>query len=91
MFDEDHLWPVGHSGVRANFSSSDLSGLHLDGFDLRYAIFHRSILTGAQRQLALTCDINRAVLDGADLSHSRLDGADLIYSNVRATCLTRAI
>src|SRR5215472_4898910 len=61
-------------GRRANFSSTDLSGLDFSGLNLRRIKMDRALLRGADFTRAR---LEKANMIGANMLQARLDGADL--------------
>src|SRR3981081_103143 len=61
-------------GRRANFASTDLSGLNFSGLYLRRIKMDRALLRGVDFTGA---QLERANMIGATMQYARLDGADL--------------
>src|SRR5947208_2121117 len=75
-------------GRRANFSSTDLSGLDFSGLDLRRIKMDRALLRDADFTRA---QLEKANMIGAIILHAHFDGADLSDANLSGTVgLTQA-
>jgi hypothetical protein len=86
-----------HEGLRANFSSADLtrrdfSGLNLRGVKMDRALLRKADFTGAGLQSAnlIGAIMQEARFDRADLSRARLSGGNLVSASLENACLARA-
>jgi uncharacterized protein YjbI with pentapeptide repeats len=74
-------------GESAHIPPLDLSGIHMEGGKLRFAILDRALLRNARLAGA---DLTSADLDGADLSDADLRGTDLSRSSLKNAALNNA-